>query len=163
MSKTRIPSCAKFVAKHIAVVDLPSDGRELVTSITLGAPDTVENCRAVLSDRYASASGELGDVRTSCVSALASPISETGVTPSTGKPKSPSISSGDLKVSSQISRTKMTPADEAVPNNKAISRFVVKLGLIGPPGSCARSMIEMLLLSAPPATASSLYCWSNPS
>src|SRR5215210_3829886 len=120
MSRTRIPSCAKFAARHIDVVDLPSDGRELVTSITFGAPDTVENCSAVLSDRYASDSGEFGDVRTSWVGALASALSATGVTPSTGKPRSLSISSGDLKVSSHTSMMKMIPKAKAPPSTKAI-------------------------------------------
>jgi hypothetical protein len=33
-----------------AVVDFPSDGRELVTSNVRGAPVVVENCTAVRSD-----------------------------------------------------------------------------------------------------------------
>src|SRR5918995_265475 len=132
---TRIPSCAKFAARQIAEVDLPSEGRELVTRRVFGAPEAVENCRAVLNDRYASAPGEVGSSRIFAKALISPESGTTGITPSTATPKSSSTSSGDLYVSSSTSRTKIAPAHASRASAKAKIKLFFRLGLTGPPGT----------------------------
>ena len=50
-SNTRLPSWAKLRASDSAEVDLPSPGPGLVSSSVRGTPWSVENCRAVRTER----------------------------------------------------------------------------------------------------------------
>ena len=104
MRSTSCPSCAKFFASATAVLDFPSPGRALVMRSVFGAPSAVENCSAVLSDRYASESDDLGSWKASANMAASS---EIGMIPSTGRPRLVSTSSGILN---ELSRNSIPKA-----------------------------------------------------
>ncbi len=124
-STTLCSASANANAMFIAVVDLPSFGIELVTTITRGGLSTARNCKLVRSLRNASAIAELSlskDIAGSFRRSLSS-----GMLPTSPTPVISSRISRSLTVLSSRSRRTARPIPNSTPSARPMAMLRVGL------------------------------------
>ena len=137
---------------------LPSPAPGLVNTTLRSCRSCRANCSEVRSDRYDSAAGEVGSVKTTTSGCCCRRHEgTTGVMASTGAPPARSAASLETSLSSRLSRKKAAPSPTARPAARPSRASWAGLGELGEVGVCA----GVTRTTSPVSTAPLTCIWAN--